>query len=196
MYASGGIITPNMWKAMPKYAGGTNNAHGSMFVAGESGAELVGHINGTTEVMNRFQLAQIMQSSIVSGMSQFAGYWRSISRDVVTCANGIINAVLVSANTVNDGLVLASASGYDPTCTLSQSVYESSQKANKYSEESMYNDMRDFYHDFMESSINRMVVATERQADKEEKTIVQVGNRTINDAVTTQKKANGYSFTE
>ena len=41
-----------------------------------------------------------------------------------------------------------------------------------------------------------MVVATERQADKEEKTIVQVGNRTINDAVTTQKKANGYSFTE
>ena len=196
MFASGGIITPNMWKAMPKYAGGTNNAHGSMFVAGESGAELVGHINGTTEVMNRFQLAQIMQSSVVSGMSQFAGYWRSISRDVVTCANGIINAVLVSANTVNDGLVLASASGYDPTCTLSQSVYESSQKSNKYSEESMYNDMRDFYHDFMESSINRMVVATERQADKEEKTIVQVGNRTINDAVTTQKKANGYSFTE
>ena len=196
MYASGGIITPNMWKTMPKYAGGTNNAHGSMFVAGENGAELVGHINGTTEVMNRFQLAQIMQSSVVSGMSQFAGYWRSISRDVVTCANGIINAVLVSANTVNDGLVLASASGYDPTCTLSQSVYESSQKANKYSEESMYNDMRDFYHDFMESSINRMVVATERQADKEEKTIVQVGNRTINDAVTTQKKANGYSFTE
>ena len=61
---------------------------------------------------------------------------------------------------------------------------------------SIYNDMRDFYHDFMESSINRMVVATERQADKEEKTIVQVGNRTINDAVTTQKKANGYSFTE
>ena len=196
MYASGGIITPNMWKAMPKYAGGTNNAHGSMFVAGENGAELVGHVNGTTEVLNRFQLASVMHSSIVSGMAQFSGYWQSMSRDIVTCANGIINAVLVSANTVNDGLVLASASGYDPTCTLSQSVYETSQKANRYAEESMYNDMRDFYHDYMESSINRMVAATERQADKEEKTIVQVGNRTINDAVTTQKKANGYSFTE
>ena len=56
--------------------------------------------------------------------------------------------------------------------------------------------MRDFYREFMESSINRMVVATERQADKKEQTIVKVGNRTINDAVTTQKEANGFSFTE
>jgi hypothetical protein len=47
----------------------------------------------------------------------------------------------------------------------------------------------------MESSINRMVVATERQANKKEQTIVKVGNRTINDAVTTQKEANGFSFT-
>ena len=37
---------------------------------------------------------------------------------------------------------------------------------------------------------------TERQADKKEQTIVKVGNRTINDAVTTQKEANGFSFTE
>lgn len=34
-----------------------------------------------------------------------------------------------------------------------------------------------------------------RQADKEEQTIVQIGNRHITDAVETQKKANGYSFT-
>lgn len=64
MFASGGIITPNMWKAMPKYAGGTNRAHGSMFVAGESGAELVGHVNGTTEVLNRFQLASVMHKTL------------------------------------------------------------------------------------------------------------------------------------
>lgn len=37
---------------------------------------------------------------------------------------------------------------------------------------------------------------TKRQADKKEQTIVKVGNRTINDAVTTQKEANGFSFTE
>lgn len=196
MFASGGIITPNMWKAMPKYAGGTNRAHGSMFVAGESGAELVGHINGTTEVLNRFQLASVMHSSIVSGMAQFARYWQSMSHDLVTCANGVINAVMVGTAGINDGLALASASGYDPSYKLAQSVYEENQKSYRTAESSMYEDMRDFYREFMESSINRMVVATERQADKKEQTIVKVGNRTINDAVTTQKEANGFSFTE
>lgn len=196
MFASGGIITPNMWKAMPKYAGGTNRAHGSMFVAGESGAELVGHINGTTEVLNRFQLAEVMHSSIVSGMAQFARYWQSMSHDLVTCANGVINAVMVGTAGVNDGLALASASGYDPSYRLAQSVYEENQKFYRTAESSMYEDMRDFYREFMETSINRMVVATERQADKKEQTIVKVGNRTINDAVTTQKEANGFSFTE
>ena len=196
MFASGGIITPNMWKAMPKYAGGTNRAHGSMFVAGESGAELVGHVNGTTEVLNRFQLAEVMHSSIVSGMAQFARYWQSMSHDLVTCANGVINAVMVGTAGINDGLALASASGYDPSYKLAQSVYEENQKSYRTAESSMYEDMRDFYREFMESSINRMVVATERQADKKEQTIVKVGNRTINDAVTTQKEANGFSFTE
>lgn len=33
-----------------------------------------------------------------------------------------------------------------------------------------------------------------RQADKNEQTVVQIGNRTVNDAVTTQRKANGYVF--
>ena len=195
MFASGGIITPNMWKAMPKYADGTNRAHGSMFVAGESGAELVGHVNGTTEVLNRFQLAQVMHSSIVSGMAQFARYWQSMSHDLVTCANGVINAVMVGTAGINDGLALASASGYDPSYRLAQSVYEENQKSYRTAESSMYEDMRDFYCEFMESSINRMVVATERQANKKEQTIVKVGNRTINDAVTTQKEANGFSFT-
>ena len=196
MFASGGIITPNMWKAMPKYAGGTNRAHGSMFVAGESGAELVGHVNGTTEVLNRFQLAEVMHSSIVSAMAQFARHWQSMSHDLVTCANGIINSVMVGTAGINDGLALASASGYDPSYRLAQSVYEENQKSYRTTESSMYEDMRDFYREFMESSINRMVVATERQADKKEQTIVKVGNRTINDAVTTQKEANGFSFTE
>lgn len=196
MFASGGIITPNMWKAMPKYAGGTNRAHGSMFVAGESGAELVGHINGTTEVLNRFQLAEVMHSSIVNGMAQFARYWQSMSHDLVTCTNGVINAVMVGTAGINDGLALASASGYDPSYRLAQSVYEENQKSYRTAESSMYEDMRDFYREFMETSINRMVVATERQADKKEQTIVKIGNRTINDAVTTQKEANGFSFTE
>ena len=40
----------------------------------------------------------------------------------------------------------------------------------------------------------RMSDDMRRQADKNEQTIVQIGNRTVNDAVTTQRKANGYVF--
>ena len=198
MFASGGIITPNMWKAMPKYAGGTNRAHGSMFVAGESGAELVGHVNGTTEVLNRFQLASVMHSSIVSGMAQFSGYWQSMSRDIVTCANGIINAVVVSTAGINENLVLASASGYDPYNSLAQTVYEDSKKSydGAYSDDSWSRNMREFYHEYVEPTLKEIATDTKRQADKKEQTIVKVGNRTINDAVTTQKEANGFNFTE
>lgn len=198
MFASGGIITPNMWKAMPKYAGGTNRAHGSMFVAGESGAELVGHVNGTTEVLNRFQLASVMHSSIVSGMAQFSGYWQSMSRDIVTCANGIINAVVVSTAGINENLVLASANGYDPYNSLAQTVYEDSKKSydGAYSDDSWSRNMREFYHEYVEPTLKEIATDTKRQADKKEQTIVKVGNRTINDAVTTQKEANGFSFTE
>ena len=198
MFASGGIITPNMWKAMPKYAGGTSRAHGSMFVAGESGAELVGHVNGTTEVLNRFQLASVMRNSIVSGMAQFSGYWQSMSRDIVTCANGIINAVVVSTAGINENLVLASASGYDPYNSLAQTVYEDSKKSydGAYSDDSWSRNMREFYHEYVEPTLKEIATDTKRQADKKEQTIVNVSNRTINDAVVTQKEANGFSFTE
>ncbi|MGN0242971.1 MAG: hypothetical protein ACI4CT_02790 [Lachnospiraceae bacterium] len=143
-------------------------------------------------------MAKVMHSSIVSGMAQFAGYWQSISRDLVTCANGIINAVVVSTAGINDNLVLASASGYDPCNSLAQSVYEDAQRAYRRSENdnSTYNDLRDFYRDYVEPSINRMVTATETQANKKEQTIVQIGNRSVNDAVITQQKANGYVFTK
>lgn len=169
-----------------------------MFVAGESGAELVGHVNGTTEVLNRFQLASVMHSSIVSGMAQFSGYWQSMSRDIVTCANGIINAVLVSTAGINDNLVLASASGYDPYNSLAQTVYEDSKKSydGAYSDDSWSRNMREFYHEYVEPTLKEIATDTKRQADKKEQTIVKVGNRTINDAVTTQKEANGFSFTE
>jgi len=45
-------------------------------------------------------------------------------------------------------------------------------------------------------ALNESTVAADmrRQADKKEQTVVQVGNRTITDAVTTQQSANGYRF--
>lgn len=69
--ALGGIIDSNgNVKRIPQYAGGTLNA-GSVFVAGEAGPEVMGHINGRTEILNRSQIGSIIHSSFVSAMSQF-----------------------------------------------------------------------------------------------------------------------------
>lgn len=60
-FANGGIINA--------YAGGTTNARGTMFLAGEAGPEIVGHIGGRTEVLNRSQLAATMYSAVRNAMS-------------------------------------------------------------------------------------------------------------------------------
>ena len=194
LLAEGGIITPkNVPKSIPKYAG-VASLHGSMFLAGENGAEMVGHVNGTTEVLNRFQMGQIMHSSIIAGMAQFLPIWRTLNSTLVTSANAIIRSVLVSADAVNSHL--ATQVTYDPSNFLSQSVYDESESVyrNSRDESTMASTMRDFYREYVEPTLREIATDAKRQADKEEKTIVQIGNRTINDAVVTQQKANGYVF--
>mgnify|MGYP002551947208 FL=1 len=54
--------------------------------------------------------------------------------------------------------------------------------------------MEEFYREYIEPTLSQMADDMRRQADKNEQTIVQIGNRTVTDAVTTQRKANGYVF--
>lgn len=54
--------------------------------------------------------------------------------------------------------------------------------------------MEEFYREYIEPTLSQMADDMRRQADKREQTVVQIGNRVVNDAVTTQKKANGYVF--
>lgn len=54
--------------------------------------------------------------------------------------------------------------------------------------------MEEFYREYIEPTLSQMADDMRRQADKNERTIVQIGNRTVTDAVTTQRKANGYVF--
>ena len=68
-FADGGVITQSAWRKMPKMAGGGSRPHGTMFVAGEAGPEIVGHINSRTEVLNQSQLAQTMFAAVRSAMS-------------------------------------------------------------------------------------------------------------------------------
>ena len=67
--ATGGAFYGGSWHDIPQYAGGTTNAHGSLFVAGEAGPEVVGHIGGRTEVLNQSQLASTMYAAVKNAMS-------------------------------------------------------------------------------------------------------------------------------
>lgn len=66
--ALGGIFSGGKWSDIPQYAGGTTNAHGSLFLAGEAGPEIVGHVGGRTEVLNKSQLAAAMYQAVNSAM--------------------------------------------------------------------------------------------------------------------------------
>ncbi len=94
--ANGGIYSNGSWKNIPQYANGGTPSHGTMFVAGEAGAEIVGHINGKTEVLNQSQIASAIYSAVYSAMSQFNGGGIAeinvhASKDVIveTAINGI-----------------------------------------------------------------------------------------------------------
>ena len=114
-FAGGGAITNmsrEMWGSIPKYAGG--GMHGSMFVAGENGPELVGHVNGRSEILNKSQLAQTMHSAIIGGMAQFVPYMSAITHTVAAGANAIVSANLASSE------MLAGRIATDPRLTEDQ----------------------------------------------------------------------------
>lgn len=92
--AEGGVYTPySGWSNIPQYAGGTTNAHGSMFIAGEAGPEVVGHIGGRTEVLNRSQLASTMYSSIISAMMPLTTALENLLRYFSTQLGNVVTGV-------------------------------------------------------------------------------------------------------
>ncbi len=96
-FAAGGVIrggAARWWNGIPRYAAGTSRAHGTMFVAGEAGPEIVGHINGRTEILNKSQLAQTMYSAVTSGM---LAALRGIEFRVPAMATGSVMPYEVSA---------------------------------------------------------------------------------------------------
>lgn len=192
-FADGGIIGKS---GISYFANGTTNAgaHGSMFVAGENGAEMVGHINGQTEVLNRSQISMAMRSAVISGMAQFTDYWRNLTSQMVICTNAIIRTIMVNTEVLN--AAIATNTSFDPTNSLAQSVCDDSQRvySNSTSNENIAVTIRDFYIEYVEPTLKEIAHDTKKQADKEEQTLVQIGTRTITDAVVAQQKANGFSF--
>ena len=71
-FASGGVISSGVAKHLsniPHYASGTTDAHGTLFLAGEAGPEILGHVGGRTEILNQSQLASTMFAAVRSAMT-------------------------------------------------------------------------------------------------------------------------------
>ena len=84
---------------------------------------------------------------------------------------------------------------YDPTGYMNTVDTSVNTRANVMAT-GFIDGMEEFYRDYLEPTLGQIAVDTKRQADKQERTIVQIGTKTISDAVTTQKNADGYSFTK
>lgn len=89
-FAKGGII--NAFGFSDFANGGILNPHGTLFRAGENGAEVVGHIGGRTEVLNRSQLASTMYYSVRSAMAPLYTYGNS-DESMTALAEYIGNAI-------------------------------------------------------------------------------------------------------
>ena len=196
LFANGGYVNggrSGYW-GIPAYGNG-GITHGSLFVAGEAGTEMVGRIGSQTEVLNQSQIKLAMRSAVISGMSAFTPILSAINSNIVTCSNAVINSVITGAQVLYNGI--ENVDTYDPTSTLSNTTYEDAVTAYSkgVNDENMYSSMRDFYREFVEPTLKDIAADTKRQADKEENINVQVGNRDITRAVDIQREANGYSFT-
>lgn len=200
LFEQGGYINSRgvsgFWDSIPKYANGTANAglHGTMFIAGEAGTEMVGHLNGQTEVLNKSQITQAMKAATISGMLQFTGYFRSINNNIINGTNAVIRSILVSSDILTKAVSTTNV-GY-PTHLMTKSIYSEIQSNhnNNSTDENTIKLIKEFYRDYVEPTLKEIASDTKRQADKEETTIVKIGNRTIKDAVVTQENADGYSF--
>ena len=101
-FSAGGVVSrtrASWWDSVQKYASGTSRAHGTAFIAGESGPEIVGHVNGRTEVLNKSQIAAAIHAAVLSAMSDAANAFAHYFADkLADCANGVISAIYMASD--------------------------------------------------------------------------------------------------
>ena len=91
--ANGGIFENGNWSNIKQFANGGIPSHGSMFIAGERGSEIVGNINGRTEVLNKSQIASAIYSAMMSAMSNFNGQAIQVQLDLHTDEGVVIDRI-------------------------------------------------------------------------------------------------------
>ena len=71
--AGGGVYKNGRWYPVEQFAGGGSPNSGQMFIARESGPELVGTLGGSTAVMNNDQIVSSVAAGVYQAVSQAMG---------------------------------------------------------------------------------------------------------------------------
>ena len=153
--ALGGIFSNGIWHSIPQFARGTLNA-GTIFVAGEAGPEVVGHVGGRTEVLNKSQLASAMYSAVQAAMAPAAANFAAAAQSMGNVGNN-----------GEDMAVLLEMVRRESEATERQN--DLLRQQNEYLRS--IND-KDFNFDFSTSDINKAQTRMNRRAGT---TIVSVG---------------------
>lgn len=140
---------------IPMLANGGMVDVGQLFIARESGPEMVGTIGHKTTVANNTQIVSAVSVGVFNAMVKAMQLAKQVSTPKYTVA-----------------LAMPEGSSYGRNETDFETVLEK----------------------FFEKHLSEMAEDIKRQADKEEKTVVTVGARSITQAVDKQRKANGYNF--
>jgi hypothetical protein len=116
--AKGGVLQHGVWRNIPQYAGGSLNA-GSMFVAGERGPEVVGHIGGRTEVLNKSQIASAIYQAMVSAMAKMGGYFSQMTSALANIPPAIQTMSMAQPDFVLEIPQMATGTVLPPQATIS-----------------------------------------------------------------------------
>ena len=73
----GGVFKGGRWQPVQSYAGGGSPGGGQMFIARESGPELVGTMGGNTAVMNNDQIVASVSNGVAKAMASVMRQWSS-----------------------------------------------------------------------------------------------------------------------
>ena len=127
--AMGGVFANGSWRSLPqfamggvikngiqRFASGGLPGYGSLFVAGEKGPEIVGNINGRTEILNKSQIASAIYSAVLRGMNTAVNSFGTfISAKLAESTNANLAAiqagVLAIQNIADQNLIPAITSG-------------------------------------------------------------------------------------
>lgn len=130
------------------------------------------------------------------GIDTVLGYNLGIS-NLGKTTKGVVDAWANSFTSVSPVMSFAvdtSALRYYSSDSFAKSVSASVTSTSSVAVSGFKEGMEEFYREYIEPTLSQMADDMRRQADKNEQTIVQIGNRTVTDAVTTQRKSNGYVF--